>query len=71
MLAATPSSELRRPERDRVLGSSGTGTVGTTAAGVVVAAAAAGTPVDLASREVDFVNAASRSMHHTERKMHT
>lgn len=60
MLAATPSSEFKRPERDRVLGSSATGTVGIAAA-VVVAAAAVGMPVDLASREVDLVNAASRS----------
>ena len=62
MLAATPSSELRRPERERVLGSSGAGTVATIGVDVVVVVAVVGIPVDLESRVTDRVNAASRSV---------
>jgi hypothetical protein len=59
VLAATPSSEFKRPDNVRVLGSSGAVTVGTVA--VVVVEVLLGTPVDFASREVDLVKAASRS----------
>jgi hypothetical protein len=62
VLAATPSSELRRPERERVFGSSGGGTVATIGVEVVVVVVeVVGIPVDFASRVTERVNAASRS----------
>jgi len=60
VLAATPSREFSRPERERVLGSSGAVTVATVVE-VVVVVVVVGTPVDFASRVTERVNAASRS----------